>query len=1709
MEAAREHIEEIRKTKFSIGGQQNPLTEDLHQAVKNLSAELYAKDVHFLMELIQNAEDNDYLEGVNPSLEFVITSEDITATGAPATLLIFNNEKGFSSKNIDSICSVGRSTKKGNRKRGYIGEKGIGFKSVFLVSAQPYIFSNGYQIQFNEEPCPDCNLGYIVPKWVEENPTLSDIKEIYGSGTTLPTTTIVLPLKLDKVKPVKQQLSAVHPEVLLFLTKIKRLSVREHNKDPRLNTVSAIAITSETNFEVRKNIDAVSYTLHLSADEKGKGSDRECSYYMWKQRFPVRHENKVEKRMEVEEWVITLAFPYAERLHRGMSSSPGIYAFLPTEMFTNFPFIIQADFLLSSSRESILLDNKWNQGILDCVPTAFINAFLSLVKTSENAPVSSLAPMFRFIPINSSSYPELNIVRESIKAKLLEESILPSESYTQQKIFHQPREVGRLMPAFWTILEKARKQEVSLVHLSSHGKYILSSSFDQTEYDHILNFLGVELVNNEWYAKCIQSSKLVEGVSEDLYLELLLFIADNWKSKFYHTNIKNIPLIKYVGLYGDVSLCSINESMLSNRDKVVSLSRQYEHISWLIDWNKEFKCPANYFFLPKSTQESIQFMYKRETVLGWLQDHVKVGSMNVYEYAVHLNNCLTSCQKRAIAFVHFLYHSLRKKYLAQGDVGYLCGSMPLVDNYGDLKRQRNGVLVPANGSKWVGLIGSNPWRGEGYVQLAEDYLQPGYFAGEYSSKVVLLEFLKTHVGASDIPDISPPNASIPTVSSLLTKQNAFLLLGWIRNLKQRGIHIPVKFLRCIKEGSWLKITTCGCPGNRPPSQSFMLSSLLGNILQNGSVLVDIPLVDLSFYGDKMNEYKEELKTIGVMSEFGEACEFIGERLMSLTEYSTLTREQVFSVLNFIRFLRQKILPLDKFINSIKEKKWLRTCCGDRSPVGSVLYDQEWRTASQISNIPFIDQEYFGEEILSFRVELKSLGVVIGFGESYQLVVDNLKSPSRLTSLTASTVLLILECMRRRVSSNKLVEALRGVKGFKTNLGYKSPGECFLYDSQWVCILQVFKDFPLIDHKFYGTSIFTYRNELKQTGVKVDFEDAVKEFSNRFKQQASYMTKENVLSFLLCCRQLKNTHVFPPDLKNYIREGKWLQTRHGRKRPSECILFGPDWQSICPITDLPFIDGDNCYGKDIHEYKKELKSMGVVVEFKDGAKFVAAGLLSPLDPTCITPANVFSLLECIRILLKDKNYSFPDAFFKNISQKWLKTTNGYRPPHECLLFDSNENPSWGSYLKRTDGPFIDEDFYGSNITLYKKELQEIGVTIDFKEGCSLIASHLDAKKELKAIVRVYNYLSQFNWEPDVKLAKWIWIPNGKQDGKWVSPSKCVLHDKDGLFSSELKVLEKYYEQKLLNFFSRAFGVRCNPSVDHYSKLWEGWQSSGYRLSHDDCRKFWGYVLKHWSEKTEKTLTDKLVKLPVASGSDEILLFSKDDVFIADDLQLKDLFEQFSPQPIFVWYPQPSLPSLPQTKLLEIYRKIGVRTISESVEKEESSSVDVAQLNEVNPKEFLIKKDLVTLILGFLADPVMKMEAERRHETIQRLLNDTFIETVEPITVNYSLSLSSGEIVKATASRMIRWDREASKFFTQKLDRSSGFKNLIEYATYFSEAISEGVLWENNDHIGALTELIKLAFMLEFNEEAVLFLMKSKNLQIFLEDKEFLASAFPSD
>ena len=166
--ACKAIVEAIRHDEFGIGIELNDQQQAFAtktrmregRGLQRLSLELYSKDTHFVLELIQNADDNSYpnhfynpASDEVPSLKFIITSSSIT---------LLNNEVGFLEPNIRAVCDVGKSTK-GAHHAGYIGQKGIGFKSVFRVSDTPEIHSNGFHIQFDASSDP---IGYILPHWI-------------------------------------------------------------------------------------------------------------------------------------------------------------------------------------------------------------------------------------------------------------------------------------------------------------------------------------------------------------------------------------------------------------------------------------------------------------------------------------------------------------------------------------------------------------------------------------------------------------------------------------------------------------------------------------------------------------------------------------------------------------------------------------------------------------------------------------------------------------------------------------------------------------------------------------------------------------------------------------------------------------------------------------------------------------------------------------------------------------------------------------------------------------------------------------------------------------------------------------------------------------------------------------------------------------------------------------------------------------------------------------------------------------------------------------------------------------------------------------------------------------------------------------------------------------------------------------------------------
>jgi hypothetical protein len=119
----------------------------------SLSEQLYQSSTHFLLELIQNADDNTYDSDVQPSVHFSYSN---------GCLRVDCNEVGFSSRNVEALCRVGQSTKKGaDKAKGYVGEKGIGFKSVFKAADVVWISSRDYFFKFDKSK----QLGMIAPIW--------------------------------------------------------------------------------------------------------------------------------------------------------------------------------------------------------------------------------------------------------------------------------------------------------------------------------------------------------------------------------------------------------------------------------------------------------------------------------------------------------------------------------------------------------------------------------------------------------------------------------------------------------------------------------------------------------------------------------------------------------------------------------------------------------------------------------------------------------------------------------------------------------------------------------------------------------------------------------------------------------------------------------------------------------------------------------------------------------------------------------------------------------------------------------------------------------------------------------------------------------------------------------------------------------------------------------------------------------------------------------------------------------------------------------------------------------------------------------------------------------------------------------------------------------------------------------------------------------
>ena len=116
---------------------------------------------------------------------------------------------------------------------------------------------------------------------------------------------------------------------------------------------------------------------------------------------------------------------------------------------------------------------------------------------------------------------------------------------------------------------------------------------------------------------------------EDSYVELLCFVARNWKGLSSH--LQNASLLKYIGSSNNTDLASVSNSAEHTR---ICLPSEESHLLWLAKWSVIFKNDVKYYSIHEYTQKEIINLDRREyeKLYGWLNRHPKITKVSISKF---------------------------------------------------------------------------------------------------------------------------------------------------------------------------------------------------------------------------------------------------------------------------------------------------------------------------------------------------------------------------------------------------------------------------------------------------------------------------------------------------------------------------------------------------------------------------------------------------------------------------------------------------------------------------------------------------------------------------------------------------------------------------------------------------------------------------------------------------------------------------------------------------------------------------------------------------------------------------------------------------------------------------------------------------------------------------------------------------------------------
>lgn len=560
--------EKLIKKIFEETGSSERDARNTSNALRAIMGDLYTEPERFVFELLQNADDQPE-QGIMVDVKLKTLNE---------YLFFLHSGKQFSTEDVESISSIGDSTKKNDSEK--TGYKGIGFKSVFSDAETVFINSGNFSFAFDK-------YSPVYPVFADMNEIPWQIKPIWEEKYRLPKevqnveeffnsrVAIALHVGTDNIKSYIHIIPKLmsQPRFVLFLRNIGKI-VFEDKK--------------AANIEIKKSI--FDSTIQISSNDVTENWI--VKDYLIQIPQETRDEIQNEKLIPPKLKKSTLTkITFAAKVHDGKIvpvNNSVLFTYLPTKVNEfEFPFLVNADFLTTASRESLHLKNIWNRFLFSQIGEWLVEWAKTLTEYEEALCI-----------LPTKKFEENNILgcdfQNTYKNALAKKSFIKGHK-------------GDILPQDKIIIDDTRLSEIIgkelFCEILGKGKQLPYRESDSIILKTVL-YEEIEIVNLIELKKCLVGYKKLGiwymDVGEEVRRIFNKWLIDN----NFEEIIKSLPLFCYSGVWKSYN--SIREDA-----NYILLSESLSCIKDLLD-NLKFKCPDTYIesnpfidYINKTNEENL------------------------------------------------------------------------------------------------------------------------------------------------------------------------------------------------------------------------------------------------------------------------------------------------------------------------------------------------------------------------------------------------------------------------------------------------------------------------------------------------------------------------------------------------------------------------------------------------------------------------------------------------------------------------------------------------------------------------------------------------------------------------------------------------------------------------------------------------------------------------------------------------------------------------------------------------------------------------------------------------------------------------------------------------------------------------------------------------------------------------------------------------